>query len=100
MNKERATLRRIEELNAPRHLFILPSWAEPAVIDRLIQGGCLTFSHLQRSQGVINLIMGLELTSKGSRLIRPTFDWRNLMLRGSLAGASLTAISVAILYLA
>jgi hypothetical protein len=43
--------------------------------------------------------MGLELTSKGERMLRPAVDWRQLAWRGSLAGASFACMSVAILYL-
>jgi hypothetical protein len=100
MNKDRNTLLRIEELHEPRHLFILPSWANPQILDRLIQEGYLTFSHLQRTKGAISLVMGLKLTEKGSRTIEDRFDWPGLALKGSLAGASFIAISMAILFLA
>src|ERR1700722_834564 len=99
MNKDSATLRRIEELPEPRHLFIIPSWAKSEALDRLIQGGYVTFSHLQRSKGVISMVMGLQLTAKGIRLAKSRFDWPRLAVRGSLAGASATAMSVLILYL-
>lgn len=96
----RETLRRISELHPPRHLFILPKWADPSTLDRLIERGYLTFNHLQRTKGAINLVMGLQLTEKGTRWLASEVDWQNLALKGSIAGASLTAISVAILYLA
>jgi hypothetical protein len=100
MKTERETLLRIESLSEPRHLFIMPPWANPAVIDRLIQGGYLTCLHHQRNQsGEILLLMGLQITEKGERLIHPLADWRQLAWKGSLAGASFTAMSLVILYL-
>ena len=99
MNNERETLRQIAELDEPRHLFVLPRWANPDTLDRLLQEGYLTFSHLQRTKGAISLVMGLELTTKGERKIEERLDWPHLVLKGSLAGASFTAMSVALLYL-
>jgi hypothetical protein len=100
MKTDRDILRRIENLYGPKHLFILPRWADPVALDRLIQGGYLTVSHLQRSEeGDINLVMGMQLTNKGARLLEPAFSWSQLALRGSLAGASFTGMSLAILYL-
>ena len=99
MKKELETLRRIEALPEPRHLFILPDWADSATLDRLIQEGCLTCLHHQRdAKGAIYLAMGMELTPKGERLIQPRISWRQLALRGSLAGASFMVMSVLILY--
>ena len=100
MKKESETLRQIEALREPRHLFVLPAWIDPVVLDRLIQEGCLTCRHRQRdAKGVINLVMDLQLTARGDRLIRPQADWRQIALKGSLAGASFMAMSLLILYL-
>jgi hypothetical protein len=100
MSKERDTLRKIEALPAPRHLFILPDWAEPATLERLIQDGYLDCGHSQRDEkGSLNLAMELQLTAKAERLIHPRHDWRRLAMRGSLAGASFGLMSVVILYL-
>ncbi|HEV3271912.1 MAG TPA: hypothetical protein VGZ93_07000 [Candidatus Methylacidiphilales bacterium] len=99
MKKERDTLRRIEALPEPRHLFILPDWIDSATLDRLIQQGYLTCQHHQRdANGAIHLAMGLQVTPKGGRLIQPQINWRQLALRGSLAGASFVVMSVLILY--
>ena len=99
MKKELEVLRRIEALPEPRHLFILPDWVDSATLDRLIQGGCLTCFHQQRDEkGDLHLVMGLQLTAKGERLAHPRVDWTRLVLRGALAGASLTVMSLAILY--
>src|SRR5260221_7969997 len=99
MNKDRELLRRIEALLQPRHLFTLPNWADPAILDRLIQDGYLTCLHQQRdAKSAIHLVMGLQLTAKGNRLAHPRLDWTQLALKGSLAGASFAVISLLILY--
>ncbi len=100
MKTERETLLLINELHAPRHLFVLPTWADPRILDRLIERGYLSFSHLQRKHGVTALAMGLEVTEKGASWLRSAFNWRRIAVRSSLAGISLTGLSVAILYLA
>ncbi len=100
MNKERDILRRIEALPEPRHLFILPTWADPGVLDALIRDGYLDCQYLQRSdKGELLVAMGLRITAKGDRLIHPVVNVQRLFLRGSLAGASFAAMSVLILYL-
>lgn len=98
MNMDRTTLRQIDKLQQPRNLFVLPEWAKPEILDRLIQGGYVTFSHLQRSKGVISLVTGLQLTSKGQRKTQSSFDWARLAIRGSLAGVSFTAMSAVLFY--
>jgi len=99
MNKERDTLRRIEALPEPRHLFVLPDWIDPALLNRLIDEGYLTCLHYQRDdQRALHLVMGLQLTAKGDRLLRPRVDWQQLALKGSLAGVSFAVMSVFILY--
>jgi hypothetical protein len=100
MNNERDTLRRIEALPEPRHLFILPSWADPAVVDQLIADGYLVCQHQQRDdRGRLLVAMGLHLTPKGNRLIHPIINLQKLAFKGSLAGASFAVMSVVILYL-
>jgi hypothetical protein len=100
MNKEHATLRRIESLREPRHLFTLPGWAEPSVLDRLIREGYLTCANQQRDEaGTLVLVMGLELTAKADRLLHPKPQWQGLALKGSIAGMSFAVMSVVILYL-
>jgi hypothetical protein len=100
MKDESEILRRIDALPAPRHLFILPAWADPFVIDRLLKSGFLTCDHVQRDdRGVIQLAMRLTLTEKGRELAYPRQSWSTLALKGSLAGAGLTAMSLIILYL-
>jgi len=100
MKNERETLRIIEALPEPRHLFIIPGWIDPVILDRLIDRGYLTCTHYQRDDnGVIHLAMGLQLTPKGSRLIRPQAAWKQIAWKGSLAGASFAVLSVLILYL-
>jgi len=100
MKTERETLRIIEALPHPRHLFIIPDWADPVVLDRLIDQGYLTCAHHQRDDsGVILVAMGLQLTEKGNRLIHPEKRWKEIVWKGSLAGASFALISVLILYL-
>jgi hypothetical protein len=99
MKKERETLRIIKALPEPRHLFILPGWVDPVVLDRLIQEGYLTCQlHRRDDQGALLLVMDLELTARGERLILPRIDWRQLAVKGSLAGASLVVMSLLILY--
>ena len=100
MNNDSEILRRIEALPEPRHLFILPSWADPFVLDQLIKSGHLACDHVQRDdRGVIQLVMRLELTPSGLGIAHPRPSWSILALKGSLAGVSLTAISILILYL-
>ncbi len=100
MQPDRHTLSRIDNLQTPRHLFVLPSWVQSAELDRLLEQDCLTCEHLQRDRkGDVLVAMGIELTGKGKRLIQPADNWQNLALKGSLAGASLTAMSLLILYL-
>jgi len=99
MNNKRETLRRIEAMLEPRHMFILPAWVDPVVLDQLLQEGYLTCIHQQRDEkGALQVIMGLELTHKGERLANPRFDLPKLALRGSLAGASFVTVSMVILY--
>jgi len=99
MNSKRETLHRIEEMLEPRHMFILPAWIDPVQLDRLIHEGYLSCLHLQRDEkGAIYLVMGLELTPKGHRVVHPRFDLPKLALKGSLAGVSLVAASLVILY--
>ena len=100
MKKECDALRRIEALPEPRHLFVLPNWVDPAILDRMIKQGYLTCVHHQRDdKGAIHLVMGLQLTAKGDRLIHPRIDWQQLAWKGSLAGASFAVMSLVILYL-
>jgi len=99
MNNDSDTLRRIAELEEPRNLFALPDWAKPETLDDLIQDGYITFSHLQRTKGVISLVTELRLTARGLRKMESPFDWPRLALKGALAGASLTVMSLVVLYL-
>jgi len=100
MKNESEILRRIEALPEPRHLFILPLWADPFVLDQLLKKGCLACDHIQRDdRGIIQLVMRLELTRRGQELAHPRPSWPNLALKGSLAGVGLTAMSLLILYL-
>jgi hypothetical protein len=102
MNPDRDLLSRIQALPAPRHLFVLPDWADPVGLDRLLDQGYLASVHQQRDEkGKIQVVMGLELTPKGGRLIQnaPAAGWKRLALKGSLAGAGFAAMSVVILYL-
>jgi hypothetical protein len=99
MKKERETLRIIKALPEPRHLFILPGWVDPVLLDRLIAEGYLTCQRQQRdNEGVLLSATDLQLTARGERLIHPRSDWHRLAVKGSLAGASFVAISVLILY--
>lgn len=101
MNKELETLRQIKELAEPRHLFVLPDWADANEIDDLIREGYLTCEHQQRDdKGTLLLAMRLELTPKGNALLdsKGKGGWRQLALKGSLAGASFVVMSVVILY--
>ena len=92
-------LRIIEALPQPRHLFIIPGWADPAILDQLLDQGYLTCAHQQRDdKGVILVAMGLQLTAKGNRLIRPQNEWKQIAWKGSLAGASFAVLSLLILY--
>ena len=100
MNKERETLRTIESLPEPRHLFIIPGWTDPLTLDQLIAEGYLTCDHHQRDdKGAILVAMGLKLTPKGTHLLHPRVEWKELAIKGSLAGASLMVMSLLILYL-
>jgi hypothetical protein len=100
VNADTDMLLRIDGMPAPRHLFVLPPWLESSTLERLIGDGYLTCSHFQRNgKGAIQVAMDLQLTAKGKQLIRPESNWRNLMFKGSLAGASFAAMSVLILYL-
>jgi hypothetical protein len=100
MKKELETLRIIEALPKPRHLFILPGWAEPAILDHLIHDGYLACQYHQRDEnGLLHLVMDLQLTPKGEQLLHPPLGWSQLALKGSLAGASFMAMSLLILYL-
>ncbi|MCE0523129.1 MAG: hypothetical protein LV480_09485 [Methylacidiphilales bacterium] len=100
MNKEREVLSRIDALPEPRHLFVLPSWLDPVLLDRLIKEGYLTCFHQQRDDaGALHLAMGLKLTAKAERLIRPKVEWRDIALKGSVAAVSLAILSGVILYL-
>lgn len=100
MNKDRDLLHRIEALPEPRHLFILPDWVDPALLNRLIDDGYLTCLHHQRDdKGALHLAMGLQLTAKRDRLLRPRINWPRLALKGSLAGVGFVVMSLLILYL-
>jgi hypothetical protein len=100
MKKECETLRRIEALPEPRHLFILPQWADPVVVDRLIQEGYLSCQHQQRdAKGALLLAMGLQITPKAVRMIHPGLNLQKLVFKGSLAGASFAVMGLLILYL-
>jgi len=97
---DRDLLATIDVLPEPRHLFVLPDWLDSATLDRFIERGYVTCSHCQRDEnGAIHLAMGLNLTNKGKRLIQSDEKLRQLVLKGSLAGASFAAMSVVILYL-
>ena len=100
MKSERETLRIIEALPEPRHLFILPGWTDSMTLDRLMEQGYLSCAHLQRdSAGAILVAMDLKLTEKGVGLLRSNLEWKELALKGSLAAASFTVMSLLILYL-
>jgi hypothetical protein len=102
MTKPTDVLKRIEGLPSPRHVFVLPSWATPGALDRLVDEGYVTCGHHQRDKnGAIHVAMNLNLTSKAERLLRPpASQWPQLALKGSLAGAGLTLMSLLVLYLA
>ena len=95
-------LKRIEGLPAPRHLFVLPSWAEPGSLDRLLDDGYLMCAHTQRDKnGAIQVAMNLRLTPKAERLVHPSPPrWPEKAVRTSLALASMLGISLVVLYLA
>ena len=79
MKKEREMLKRIVALPEPRHLFVLPDWADPATLDFLLKEGYLTCLHFQRDDNkTIHLVMGLQLTPKGEHLIHPKVDWTQI----------------------
>lgn len=100
MKNEIEILRQIEALPEPRHLFILPPWADPFALDRLLKSGHLTCDHIQRDdRGIIQLVMRLKLTRQGRDLAYPRLSWPDLALKGSLAGVGLTAMSLLILYM-
>ena len=93
-------LRRIKALPEPRHLFVLPAWIDAAGLDRLIREGDLTCHHDQRDdKGAIQVVMGLELAPKGEAALAERSGWRQVAVRGSLAGASFVLMSVVILYI-
>ncbi|MEJ0001246.1 MAG: hypothetical protein WDO13_20070 [Verrucomicrobiota bacterium] len=81
---------------------MLPDWARPGTLDSLIEDGYLTCAHHQRDRnGSLQVAMNLEITPKGERLLRTSsINWPQLALKGSLAGASLTLMSLLVLYLA
>jgi hypothetical protein len=98
--QDRDNLIRISEMPEPRHLFVLPAWLDSVSLDRLLELEYLTYAHCQRDpSGLIQVMMNLQITAKGRRMIAPAENWRHLALKGSLAGASLTLMSVLILYL-
>jgi hypothetical protein len=100
MDKERDILQRIEALPQPRHLFVLPKWADPGTLDRLSGDGYIHSNYQQRDeQGQLVLAMNLQLTPKGNRLLKPASNWPRLAFTGSLAGVSFAGISLIILYL-
>jgi len=100
MEKEREILSQIESLREPRHLFVLPDWADPAILDRLISEGYATCKHQQRDEsGRLHVVMDLRLTPKGTSLLYSRVDLKGLAIKGSLAGASLMVMSLLILYL-
>jgi len=100
MKKEQELLARIETLHEPRHLFVLPDWADRAALDQLIREGYVTCAHEQRDEmGNLTVAMNLELTPKAARLLHPQVELKGLALKGSLAGASFLAMSLLILYL-
>ncbi len=99
MNKEITTLRQIEELLGPKHLFILPEWADPLMLDHLLKHGYLRCLHTQRDeQGLIYLIMGMELTEAGRHLIRPAFGWLQMVARALMAFIGVAGMNLIILY--
>jgi hypothetical protein len=98
-DRDRDTLIRINKVPEPRHFFVLPAWLDSGALDRLIELEYVTSAHCQRNQsGLIQVAMGLQLTAKGRRMIKPEVHWQRLALKGSLAGASLAVMSLAILY--
>ena len=100
MNSDRIALGRIDSMSTPRHLFVIPGWIEPTALDRLMDDGYLTSEHLQRdATGTVTVAMDLQVTTRGKRLLYSERTWKKLALKGSLAGAGFTAMSVAILYL-
>ena len=103
MKKESELLRNIERLPEPRHLFVLPDGAEPRAMDRLMDQGYLTCAHHQRDKdGALSVAMHLQLTPKAGQLLEPPAGtrWPQLAWKGSLAGASLTGMSLLVLYIA
>jgi hypothetical protein len=99
MTKERDTLLRIEALPEPRHLFIMPEWADTETVDALVTKGYLECQYQQRNEkGDLLVAMGLHITAKGERLTHPDTNRRTLFVKGSLAGASFVAMSLLILY--
>jgi hypothetical protein len=99
IQSEREMLNRIEQVPEPRHFFIPPVWVDLGMLTELIDSGYLICTHQQRDgSGRISVVMGMEITPKGKRLVHPRWDWQ-LALKGSLAGASFAGMSVVILYL-
>ena len=101
MNNPAEVLKRIEGLPVPRHIFVLPDWAEPGVLDRLMDQGYLTCAHHQRdANGDIQLAMSLNLTLKGHEAMCSSHPkWPGLALKASVAGLSFALMSVLVLYL-
>jgi hypothetical protein len=72
MNREIEILKRIHDLPVPRDLNPLPEWADPYVIETLINRGYLTcFDSVRDEQGVFCMIVRAELTESGRRLLMP-----------------------------
>jgi hypothetical protein len=70
VNQEGVFLQRVEKLLRPRHLFLLPDWANAELLERLLALGYLTCTHFERdAQEHIRLIMGLELTPAGQHYL-------------------------------
>lgn len=99
MKKEIATLRQIEGLIGPKHLFILPEWADPLMLDHLLKHGYLRCLHTQRDEkGLIYLIMGMELTESGRKLIRPTLSPLQIAARAFMAVLGVAGMNMIVLY--
>lgn len=99
MKKEIETLRRIEGMIGPKHLFILPEWADPVILDRLLKLGYLNCLHHQRdADGLIHLIMGMELTESGRKLVHPPLSRPALVARAAMAMVGFTVLNVAVLF--
>ena len=99
MKKEIATLRQIEGLIGPKHLFILPEWADPLMLDHLLKHGYLRCLHTQRDEkDVIYLIMGMELTEAGRKLICPPLGRLQMATRALMAVIGFTGMNLIVLY--